>query len=142
MDKGPFPQKIPGHSRSFPGILGHSRPFPAIPGTFPTISGHFPTIPDNSWPFLAIPCHSRLFPAISGNSWSFPGHFLPSPLGVIKGSLSALGFLQIYRNKRAQQRKFYTYIFSEQLFGENICLKFPQFGSFVAIDLKKPQSRK
>ena len=36
-------------------------------------------------------------------------------------SLSALGFLQIYRNKRAQQRKFYAYIFSEQLFGENVC---------------------
>ena len=31
-------------------------------------------------------------------------------------------FLQIYRNKRAQQWKFYAYIFSEQLFGENICL--------------------
>ena len=49
-------------------------------------------------------------------------------------SLSALGFLQIYRNKRAQQQKFYGYIFSEQLFGENI--------SAVAINLKKPQSRK
>ena len=52
-------------------------------------------------------------------------------------SLSALGFLQLYRNKRAQQRKFYAYIF-----GENICLKFPLLGSFFAINLKKPQSRK
>ena len=55
-------------------------------------------------------------------------------------SLSALGFLQIYRNKRAEQRKFYAYIFSEQLFGENICLKFPLLGSFIAINLKKPQT--
>ena len=29
----------------------------------------------------------------------------------------------------------------EQLFGENICLKFPLLSSFVAINLKKPQSR-
>ena len=57
-------------------------------------------------------------------------------------SLSALGFLQIYRNKRAQQRKFYAYIFSEQLFEENICLKFPLLGSFLVINLKKPQSKK
>ena len=57
-------------------------------------------------------------------------------------SLSALGFLQIYRNKRAQQRKFYAYIFSEQLFGEKNCLKFPLLGSFLVIKLKKPQSRK
>ena len=53
-----------------------------------------------------------------------------------------MGFLQIYRNKRAQQRKFYAYIFSEQFFGENICIKFPLLGSFVAMNLKKPQSRK
>ena len=57
-------------------------------------------------------------------------------------TLSRFGFLQIYRNKRAQQRKFYPYIFSVQLFGENICLKFPLLGSFVAIHLRKPQSRK
>ena len=57
-------------------------------------------------------------------------------------SLFALGFLQIYRNKRAQQRKFHAYIFSEQLFGENICLKFPLLGCFLEINLKKPQSRK
>ena len=53
-----------------------------------------------------------------------------------------MGFLQIYRKKRAQQWKFYPYIFSEQLFGENICLKFPLLGSFLAMNLKKPQSRK
>ena len=57
-------------------------------------------------------------------------------------SLSALGFLQIYRNKRAQQRKFYANIFSEQLFRENICVKFPLLGSFLVINLKKPQSTK
>ena len=53
-----------------------------------------------------------------------------------------MGFLQIYRNKRAPQRKFCAYIFSEQLFAENIFLKFPLLGSFVAINLKKRQSRK
>ena len=57
-------------------------------------------------------------------------------------SLFALGFLHIYRNKRAQQQIFYAFIFSEQLFRENICLKFPLLGSFVVINLKKPQSRK
>ena len=57
-------------------------------------------------------------------------------------SLSTLEFLQIYRNKRAQQWKFYAYIFSEQLFGENICLKFSLLCSFLVINLKKPQSRK
>ena len=57
-------------------------------------------------------------------------------------SLSALGFLQIYRNKRAQQRKFYAYIFSEQLFGENICLEFQLLGTFLVINLKKPHIRK
>ena len=53
-----------------------------------------------------------------------------------------MGFLQIYGNKRARLRKFYAYIFSEQFFGENLCVKFPLLGSFVAINLKKPQSRK
>ena len=57
-------------------------------------------------------------------------------------SLSPLGFLQIYRNKRAQQRKFYAYTFSEEFFRENICLKFPLLGSFLVINLKKPKSRK
>ena len=31
---------------------------------------------------------------------------------------------------------------AEQLFGENICLEFPLLGSFLVINLKKPQSRK
>ena len=60
-------------------------------------------------------------------------------------SLSALGFLQIYRNKTAQHGNF-THIFSRnnssEQFGENICLKFPMLGSFLVINLKKPQSRK
>ena len=33
-------------------------------------------------------------------------------------------------------------IFSEQLFRENICAKFPLLGSFVAINLKKPDLSK
>ena len=57
-------------------------------------------------------------------------------------SLFALGFLQIYHKKRAQQRKFSANIFSEQLFRENICVKFSLLGSFVVINLKKPQKRK
>ena len=60
--------------------------------------------------------------------------FLGPPPLLKKIFLNFDRFLQIYRNKRAQQRNFYAYIFSEQLFGENICLKFPVLGSFLVID--------
>ena len=49
---------------------------------------------------------------------------------------------QISLNGEIGHRPFYAYIFSEKLFGENICLIIGLLGSFLATNLKKPQSRK
>ena len=57
-------------------------------------------------------------------------------------TLSCFGFLQIYRNKRAQQRKFLS-IFSRNDCSDKIFVKkFPLLGSFLAINLNKLQTRR
>ena len=57
-------------------------------------------------------------------------------------TLSCFGFLQIYRNKSAQQMKFLGIYFFGIIITRKYAKKFPLLGTFVAIDLKKPETGK